>query len=214
MSQSRAKLGLARESSVKRRPSSTYVLLTVKGPTATCSLSCVVRHPRVARRPLPPSLGVLAATRVATGDPVEGWLDLHGGEHRGHGTPPPTPRARLRFWDVEFDPGWDAGVRLPGSPVYFPERSNCRVRLYQNSPLSGEFDPWVRLVGGLWYRLARLREDLHVAIRDARQFLYVAGCSVNTAITLVRDAAWMIPEADGVTLGELLRRKADEGVRL
>jgi phospholipase D1/2 len=42
--------------------------------------------------------------------------------------------------------------------------------------------------------------------------VYVAGWSVNTGITLVRDAARMVPGAEGVTLGELLKRKADEGV--
>jgi len=44
--------------------------------------------------------------------------------------------------------------------------------------------------------------------------VYVAGWSVNTEITLVRDAGRraVVPGAEGVTLGELLKRKADEGV--
>uniref|UniRef100_A0A0E0ESC0 Phospholipase D n=1 Tax=Oryza meridionalis TaxID=40149 RepID=A0A0E0ESC0_9ORYZ len=155
------------------------------------------------------------AARVATGEPVEGWLDLRGGEH-GHATHTPKLRVRLRFLGVESDPWWDAGVRLPGfagvTPAFFPERSGCRVTLYQNSHLSGEFDPGVRLAGGGAYRPARLWEDMYVAIRDARRFVYVAGWSVNAEITLVRDASRMVPGAEGVTLGELLRRKADEGV--
>lgn len=155
------------------------------------------------------------AARVATGEPVEGWLDLRGGEH-GHATHTPKLRVRLRFLGVESDPWWDAGVRLPGfagvTPAFFPERSGCRVTLYQNSHLSGGFDPGVRLAGGGAYRPARLWEDMYVAIRDARRFVYVAGWSVNAEITLVRDASRMVPGAEGVTLGELLRRKADEGV--
>ncbi|KAI4990346.1 hypothetical protein ZWY2020_038709 [Hordeum vulgare] len=127
----------------------------------------------------------------------------------------PSLRVWLQFLDVELDPCWDAGIRLPGyagiRPAFFPGRTNCSVTLYQNSHLSNGFDPSVRLDGGQPYRPARLWEDLYVAIRDARHFVYVAGWSVNTAITLVRDASRMIPGAEGVTLGELLKRKADEG---
>jgi phospholipase D1/2 len=152
---------------------------------------------------------------VATGRPLELWLDLRGGEHR-HETHTPRLRVRLRFADVERDPCWDAGVRLPGfagiTPALFPERTNCSITLYQNSHLSDGFDPSVRLADGRPYRPARLWEDMYVAIRDARHFVYVAGWSVNTAITLVRDATRMVPGAEGVTLGELLKRKADEGV--
>ena len=152
---------------------------------------------------------------VAAGHPLELWLDLRGGEHR-HATHTPRLRVRLRFLDVERDPCWDAGVRQPGfagiKPAFFPERTNCNVTLYQNSHLSDAFDPPVRLDSGRPYRPARLWEDLYVAIRDARHFVYVAGWSVNTAITLVRDPSRMVPGADGVALGELLKRKADEGV--
>ncbi|KAM0866858.1 hypothetical protein ACQ4PT_042370 [Festuca glaucescens] len=155
--------------------------------------------------------------RVAAGHPMELWLDLRGGKHR-HETHTPRLRVRLRFLDVERDPCWDAGIRLSGfagiKPAFFPERTNCNVTLYQNSHLSDAFDPSVTLDGGRPYRPARLWEDLYVAIRDARHFVYVAGWSVNTAITLVRDASRMVPGAEGVTLGELLKGKADQGVRV
>ncbi|RCV11706.1 hypothetical protein SETIT_2G207900v2 [Setaria italica] len=155
------------------------------------------------------------AARVASGQHVECWLDLRGGEH-AHETHTPSLRVRLHFSDVEHDPSWGAGIRLPGfaglKPAFFPERTGCRVTLYQNAHLSDAFDPGVRLAGGRAYRPARLWEDLYAAIRDARRFVYVAGWSVNTGITLVRDPGRMVPGAEGVTLGELLKRKADEGV--
>ncbi|CAN6195969.1 unnamed protein product [Urochloa humidicola] len=158
------------------------------------------------------------AARLASG-PVECWLDLRGGEH-GHVTHTPSLRVRLHFLAVERDPSWCAGVRLPWfagvKPAFFPERTGCRVTLYQNAHLSAAFDPGVHLDAGgrdaASYRPARLWEDLYAAIRDARRFVYVVGWSVNTAITLVRDPSRMIPGAEGVTLGELLKRKADEGV--
>ncbi|XP_062199434.1 phospholipase D alpha 1-like [Phragmites australis] len=158
---------------------------------------------------------VPAARVVSAGQPLECWLDLRSGEH-GHETHTPRLRVLLRFLDAERDSCWDAGVRLLRfagiKPAFFPERTNCSVTLYQNSHLSDKFDPGVRLDGGRAYRPARLWEDLYVAIRDARRFVYVAGWSVSTKITMVRDASRMIPGAEGVTLGELLKRKADEGV--
>ncbi|TVU03984.1 hypothetical protein EJB05_50465, partial [Eragrostis curvula] len=160
--------------------------------------------------------GSVPAARLASGQPLECWLDLRGGEH-AHETHTPSLRVRLQFLDVERDPCWDAGVQLPGfsgvKPAFFPERTNCNVTLYQNAHLSDAFDPRVRLDGGRAYRPARLWEDLYAAIRDARRFVYVAGWSVSTGITLVRDAGRKVPGAEpGVTLGELLKRKADEGV--
>jgi phospholipase D1/2 len=154
--------------------------------------------------------GSVPAARVESGPPLEFWLDLRGREH-AHATHAPRVRVGLRFFDVESDPCWDAGVRLPGfagvKPVYFPERTNCHVTLYQDAHLSDGFDPRVRLDGGRAYRPARLWEDLYAAIRDARRFVYMVGWSVSTGITLVRGAG-----AEGVTLGEMLKRKADEGV--
>ncbi|KAJ1289710.1 hypothetical protein BS78_02G185300 [Paspalum vaginatum] len=160
--------------------------------------------------------GSVPAARVASGQPLECWLDLRGGEH-AHETHTPSLRVRLQLSDVERDPFWGAGVRLPEfagvRPAFFPERTNCSVTLYQNAHLSDAFDPGVRLDGGRAYRPARLWEDLYAAIRDARRFVYIAGWSVNAEITLVRDAGRTVPgAAEGVTLGELLKRKADEGV--
>ncbi|KAK3133350.1 hypothetical protein QOZ80_6AG0535410 [Eleusine coracana subsp. coracana] len=156
--------------------------------------------------------GSVPAACVASGELVERWLDLRGGEH-AHATHTPRLRVGLRFTDVERDPCWDAGVRVPGfagvRPAFFPERTNCHVTLYQDAHLSDAFEPRVRLGDGSSYRPARLWEDLYAAIRDARRFVYVAGWSVSTGITLVRDAG---EEGVVTTLGELLKRKADEGV--
>lgn len=159
---------------------------------------------------------VPAALVASSGEqPVERWLELRGGEH-AHATHAPRLRFRVRFVDVERDPCWDAGIRVPGfggvKPAFFPERTNCHVTLYQDAHHSDAFDPGVRLGDGRAYRPARLWADLYAAIRDARRFVYVAGWSVSTGIALVRGHHAGAEEAEETTLGELLRRKADEGV--
>jgi phospholipase D1/2 len=97
--------------------------------------------------------------------------------------------AQLQYFDVHADPSWDAGIQLPHfmglRNSYFPQRTSCHVTLYQNSHLSSQFHPDLRLPDGSHYHQPRLWEDLYTSINDAQHFIYVAGWSVNTQITLV-----------------------------
>uniref|UniRef100_A0A0D9VUU3 Phospholipase D n=1 Tax=Leersia perrieri TaxID=77586 RepID=A0A0D9VUU3_9ORYZ len=147
---------------------------------------------------------------LARGDPVDDlWLPicddsrrpLDGGD---------KIRVQLRFTDVAADPSarWGAGVgsgAYKGVPhTFFPQRSGCRVRLYQDAHVADGFAPRIQLAGRALYEPRRCWEDVFDAISKARRMVYVAGWSVNTDVVLVR--------ATGTTLGELLKRKADEGV--
>ncbi|EYU21384.1 hypothetical protein ABFS82_09G116700 [Erythranthe guttata] len=90
----------------------------------------------------------------------------------------------------------------------FPMRSNCGVTLYQDAHHSPEFRPPLDLCGtprNLW-------EDVYNAIDGAKHLIYIAGWSFDPKIALVRDPETGIPHARGVKLGELLKRKAEEGV--
>lgn len=91
----------------------------------------------------------------------------------------------------------------------YPMRAGCKVKLYQDAhtpnvppisdvpgPEGGEYNP-----PQLWI-------DTIKAIKDAQKIIYVVGWSVKANITLDRDD----PEAE--LFGDLLKRKADEGVRV
>ncbi|CAL9059811.1 unnamed protein product [Musa banksii] len=57
------------------------------------------------------------------------------------------------------------------------------------------------------------RSDIFDAISNAHHLIYMAGWSVHTEITLIRDSKR--PKlGGGITLGELLKMKANEGVRV
>ncbi|KAJ1700379.1 hypothetical protein LUZ63_000158 [Rhynchospora breviuscula] len=158
----------------------------------------------------------VATSRLLSGEPIKERFELHS--ELGHRSHKATIHAQLRYFNVQADPCWDTGIRLPYytglTNSYFPQRSSCNVTLYQNSHLSHHFHPDLRLPDGSLYHPPRLWEDLYTSISDARHFIYVVGWSVNTQITLVRDPERMIPGAEGVTVGELLKQKADEGVRV
>ncbi|GFZ08099.1 phospholipase D alpha 4 [Actinidia rufa] len=88
----------------------------------------------------------------------------------------------------------------------FPQRSNCIVRLYQDAHHCSNFRPPFELCP------RKLWEDVFKAIEDANHLIYIAGWSLNPKMVLVRDPETDIPHARGVRLGELLKRKAEEGV--
>ncbi|CAN1218046.1 Phospholipase D alpha 4 [Linum perenne] len=90
----------------------------------------------------------------------------------------------------------------------FPLRSNCGVTLYQDAHHGIEFQPPFELCGSP----RRLWEDIYKAIEDAKYLVYIAGWSFNPNMALVRDPETSMQEGIGVKLGELLKRKAEQGV--
>ncbi|GMP35068.1 hypothetical protein CsSME_00007676 [Camellia sinensis var. sinensis] len=128
----------------------------------------------------------------------------------------PNTQLRLRFmlWfkPAELEPSWGKLLANGGfegmKNATFPQRSNCGVRLYQDAHHRPTFRPPFDLCRGP----KKLWEDVYKAIEDAKHFIYIAGWSFNPKMVLVRDPQTDIPHARGVKLGELLKRKAEEGV--
>eukprot|EP00253_Pinus_taeda_P033843 PITA_33843 len=157
---------------------------------------------------------------ILSGKVIEGWFDLYT-EDFSEKVKKAQIHVRLQFTRVSDDQYWGTGIRnrdFPGvQHVYFQQRNGCRVDLYQNSHLSEQYSPTIELGHGeerALYRPPRLWEELYQYIDGAEHFIYIAGWSVNTKIRLVRDEERMIPGAEGVMLGELLKKKADQGVRV
>ncbi|CAN8288014.1 unnamed protein product [Cochlearia groenlandica] len=127
------------------------------------------------------------------------------------------PNLKLKFmlWfrHAYLEPRWckslkDQSYQGVGN-ASFPHRPNCRVVLYQDAHHRATFDPRVRDVS---CKARNLWEDIYKAIECARHLVYIAGWALNPNLVLVRDDETEIPHAVGVTIGELLKRKAHEGV--
>ncbi|CAN6311488.1 unnamed protein product [Urochloa humidicola] len=154
---------------------------------------------------------------ILGGQEIDRWLDILD----QNGKPlaqDPKIHVRVRFTNVsDADQGWGRGVgdgHYPGVPyTFFKQRPGCKITLYQDAHVLDTFNPNVELAGGRHYEPARCWEDIYDAIENARHLVYITGWSVFTDITLVRDGSRQHPGA-GVTLGELLKRKAREGVRV
>ncbi|XP_052176066.1 phospholipase D alpha 4 [Diospyros lotus] len=121
-------------------------------------------------------------------------------------------RFMLWFKPAKLEPSWGKLLSSGGfegsKNAAFPQRSNCVVRLYQDAHHRPGFQPPFEICG----RPRKLWEDVFKAMEDAKHLIYIAGWSFNPNIVLVRDPETEIQHARGVKLGELLKRKAEEGV--
>ncbi|GFZ11840.1 phospholipase D alpha 1 [Actinidia rufa] len=124
---------------------------------------------------------------------------------------------KLQYFEVARDRNWARGVRsskFPGVPyTFYSQRQGCRVSLYQDSHVPDNFIPKIPLAGGKYYEPHRCWEDVFDAISNAKHVIYITGWSVYTKISLIRDSRRQKPGGD-ISLGELLKKKASEGVRV
>nr|AAC49274.1 phospholipase D [Arabidopsis thaliana] len=124
---------------------------------------------------------------------------------------------KLQYFHVEEDRNWNMGIKsakFPGVPyTFFSQRQGCKVSLYQDAHIPDNFVPRIPLAGGKNYEPQRCWEDIFDTISNAKHLIYITGWSVYAEIALVRDSRRPKPGGD-VTIGELLKKKASEGVRV
>ncbi|KAK1409061.1 hypothetical protein QVD17_41341 [Tagetes erecta] len=96
---------------------------------------------------------------------------------------------------------------VPGT--YFPLRRGGKVTLYQDAHVDCTL-PNLKLEGGLKFVQGDCWRDICDAIRQARRLIYITGWSIFHKVQLVRYGA----KARDSILGDLLKSKANEGVRV
>jgi phospholipase D1/2 len=107
--------------------------------------------------------------------------------------------------------GVGAGPDYHGVPgTYFPLRKGGNVTLYQDAHVPDGFLPNLKLDRGMYYVHGKCWHDIFDAIRQARRLIYITGWSVWHKVRLVRDSN----SGSNCTLGDLLRSKSQEGVRV
>ncbi|CAN1848870.1 Phospholipase D beta 1 [Linum perenne] len=121
------------------------------------------------------------------------------------------PGAVLRI-SIQYIPmGVGAGPDYQGVPgTYFPLRKGGIVTLYQDAHVPDGCLPNVQLDHGMSYVHGQCWRDIFNAIRQAQRLIYITGWSVWHKVKLIRDATYPFD----ITLGELLRSKSQEGVRV
>ncbi|KAF8400641.1 hypothetical protein HHK36_013940 [Tetracentron sinense] len=153
---------------------------------------------------------------LLNGEEVDRWIEILDGDHNPiHGGS--KIHVRLQYFHVTKDLSWSRGIRSPKFPgvpyTFFSQRQGCKVSLYQDAHVPDNFIPKIPLSGGKNYEPHRCWEDVFDAITNAKHLIYITGWSVYTEISLIRDSRRQKPGGD-ITIGELLKKKASEGVRV
>ncbi|XVF79954.1 hypothetical protein PTKIN_Ptkin15bG0031700 [Pterospermum kingtungense] len=152
--------------------------------------------------------------QIYSGEKVEGVYPILNNNGK-----PCKPGAVLRL-SIQYTPmeklsiyhhGVGAGPDYLGVPgTYFPLRKGGTVTLYQDAHVPDGCLPTLKLDQGMTYVHGKCWSDIFDAIRQARRLIYITGWSVWHKVRLVRDAG---PASD-CTLGDILRSKSQEGVRV
>ena len=88
------------------------------------------------------------------------------------------------------------------------------MKLYQDAHIREQELPKIELENGRIYEHGKCWEDICHAILEAHHLIYVVGWSINHRVRLVREPTRPLPKAGELTLGELLKYKSQEGVRV
>ncbi|XP_022964032.1 phospholipase D gamma 1-like isoform X1 [Cucurbita moschata] len=155
----------------------------------------------------------IPAEQIYSGSIVEGTFPiLNNGK-------PCKPGAALNF-SIQYTPmerlstyhhGVGAGPDYQGVPdTYFPLRKGGAVTLYQDAHVPDGHLPNLMLDNGMYYVHGKCWHDIFDSVRQARRLIYITGWSVWHKVKLVRDTGY----GTECTLGDLLRSKSQEGVRV
>ncbi|KAL7590273.1 hypothetical protein Lser_V15G36709 [Lactuca serriola] len=160
---------------------------------------------------------VISAESVMSGELIDDWFPIIGPSGK-----PAKPNTAIRL-QIKFTSCDDrneeksiATDELFGlKDSYFPVRHGGNVTLYQDAHLHEGQLPEIELDGdnkifkqrGCW-------EDICHAILEAHHMVYIVGWSIYDKVKLVREPSKPLPSGWDLTLGELLKYKSQEGVRV
>lgn len=160
----------------------------------------------------------IPAESIATGKLISDWFPILNAKGQ---TPKEDTAIRLemKFTSCEENPVYKCGVG--GDPnhggvrgTYFPLRKGCRLKLYQDAHVMPGQLPAVKMDGHVDYRPGTCWEDICYAISEAHHLVYIVGWSVFHKIKLIREPTRELPRGGDLTLGELLKYKSEEGLRI
>ncbi|KAL3729565.1 hypothetical protein ACJRO7_026660 [Eucalyptus globulus] len=160
----------------------------------------------------------IPVAKIVSGDMINDWFPIIG----NFGSPlKPYPELHIsiQFRPVSDNPlykdGVGVGPNYVGVPnTYFPLRKGGDVTLYQDAHVPMGKLPQILLDDGKIYEQGRCWEDICHAILEAHHLIYIIGWSIYHPVRLVREPTRELPNGGELSLGELLKYKSEEGVRV
>ncbi|KAL3634928.1 hypothetical protein CASFOL_021982 [Castilleja foliolosa] len=159
----------------------------------------------------PIGIAEVPLNKIRLGEPIDEWFTVQSKAH--------DALIRLEICFKPFSSNLIYREGISGNyeikDCYFPLRRGCEVTLYQDAHVGKEGTlPVVRLDGGRTFRNEQCWQDMCSAILEAKKLIYVLGWSVNVWTRLVREPTRPLPSGNELMLGDLLKQKANEGVKV
>ncbi|EPS73398.1 hypothetical protein M569_01343, partial [Genlisea aurea] len=157
----------------------------------------------------------VSARRIAAGNLIEEWVPLIGAWGKPH-KPNSALRLRIEFTPCSQNPLFLKGITDDYSlkESYFPLRHGCSLTLYQDAHLPDGMLPEIPLENGGNFQHEKCWEDICHAIVEAHHLVYIVGWSIYHKVRLVREPTRPLPRGGDLNLGDLLKYKSQEGVRV
>ncbi|PWA49563.1 phospholipase D delta [Artemisia annua] len=157
----------------------------------------------------------ISAEKINCGETISGWFMMENSRRKDS-----ELKLEMKFVQCDKNPLYRHGIA--GDPgfkgvrnTYFPVRKGCHVTLYQDAHVRPECKmPEIKLDGGKVFRHDSCWEDICYAISEAHHMIYIVGWSVFHKIKLIREPTRPLPRGGDLTLGDLLKYKSEEGVRV
>ncbi|KAL1536877.1 phospholipase D [Salvia divinorum] len=158
---------------------------------------------------------LIPAEKIATGAELFEWYPLIGKSLK----PDTALQLKMIFTPCDKNPLYKHGVA--GDPIhrgvrntYFPLRKGGAVTLYQDAHVIPDDMPKIELDNGSPRHHAPCWEDICYAIAEAHHLIYITGWSVFHKVKLIREPTKPLPRGGDLMLGDLLKYKSQEGVRV
>ncbi|XP_007017919.2 PREDICTED: phospholipase D delta [Theobroma cacao] len=163
-------------------------------------------------------VATVSAVKVLAGETVSGWFHIIS----SYGKPPKPDcavRLEMRFIKCEEIPFYRYGMAANPTEFgigncYFPVRHGGSVTLYQDAHVKESMLPDIELENGTVFKNEPCWEDICHAILEAHHLVYIVGWSIFHEVKLVREPTRPLPSGGNLSLGDLLKYKSQEGVRV
>ncbi|KAJ6680972.1 PHOSPHOLIPASE D [Salix koriyanagi] len=146
--------------------------------------------------------------KILSGETIKDWFPIIGLT----GKPPKTDCAL--HVEMKFTKCEQIDKKLGVENCYFPVRHGGNITLYQDAHVPDSCLPEIELENGNLFRHEKCWEDICHAIVEAHHLVYIVGWSIYHKIRLVREPSKPLPRGGNLNLGELLKYKSQEGVRV
>ncbi|XVE56223.1 hypothetical protein DITRI_Ditri03aG0220500 [Diplodiscus trichospermus] len=163
-------------------------------------------------------VATVPAVKVLAGEAICGWFPVIS----SYGKPPKPDCAvhlEMKFTKCEEIPFYRYGMAVNPKEFgiencYFPVRHGGSVTLYQDAHVKESMVPEIELENGTVFKHEPCWEDICHAILEAHHLVYIVGWSIFHEVKLVREPTRPLPNGGNLSLGDLLKYKSQEGVRV